>query len=520
VSIFEFKDLQPKWKDRGAIPNIRLTCRRFCALSSHLLIRKVYVDITQPETVDRLQRIAANASLAKGVREVYLRVHFYNPWVAASFENFAASVESEWGQRCVSRSYSEQYHQERTVWEFDQIAWNFIRRLDRTVADDASHHGLEEQSTNNDADTLNPYQIRPRSVLQRAYDLYKTGYESQCRIMQNGGFISVITQSLLKFKDLRSLTIYDHDLNNNYDPGSTIRIPTDDHVGQEAALVSVFSRPMVWEDAQWIEPTEEIWKGVPVELLVEIPIAIGETKGILVDYLHIKVTAAPDYARLPTDPATLNSLTTALKSMGLFQFCFNPCGASGCGPWWVSDGDGRVRRAEGNRKSAAELQAFDNYIGAILDCDSIEHADINLGDFWYGAGFDSIRNVPTCLGSSWFRNSASAPASSGIKSLQLTQLPLTMRDLEIFIKALDDDEEVEIQLIEVYLCNGTWKQFLDALRMAERKNIQISFTYPLGGGLDSMDQEVYSSVFSRFDPDRGSLAEQFIRGKIDRNPLE
>ncbi|KAI7971542.1 hypothetical protein EIK77_001418 [Talaromyces pinophilus] len=519
VSIFEFKDLQPKWKDAGSIPNIRLTCQRFCALSSHLLIRKVYVDISKPETIDRLQSIAADAGLAKGVREVYLRLHFYHSWVAASFKNFASSVESEWRQRTSPQDYFDEYHLQGCILRFEQIAYSFIRRLDRTVVDDASHHGLEQQSTDNDLDTPGVHVFRPNLVLQQAYKIYKAGYESQNRVMRNGNFNSVFSESLSKFKDLRCVTIYDRELNNNYSPGTTIRVPQEDHVGQEAALVTVFSRPMVWEDSQWIQPNEEIRQGVPVELLVEIPIAIGATK---VDYLDIQVTAAPDYSRLPTSPETLSLLSAAIDSMNVFQFGFQPRCTSGCGPWAVSFNDDAedLTTAGLNAKSAAELEALDRYLGTILDCNCIEYADINLGEFWYSAGFDSIREAPGSLGTSWFHESARP------RSLHLTQVPLTMADLErIVIKAMvvvdddGDDDELEINLQEVYLCNGTWKQFLETLRMAKRNDIKVSFAYLLGGGMDKMDHDAYSLVWRRLE-DGGSMVQQYIRGRTDRNPLE
>lgn len=516
VSIFEFKDLQPKWKDSGSIPNIRLTCQRFCALSSHLLIRKVYVDTSRSETVDRLQSIATDAGLSRGVREVYLRVHFYHPWVAASFKNFAASVESEWRQRVSSQDY---YGEDEPggILEFERIAYNFIRRLDQTVVDDASHHGLEEQSTDSGVDTPRVHQIRPSLVLQQAYKLYKAGHVSQDRIMRNGNFNSLFSKSLSKFKDLRCVTIYDRELNNNYGPGRLTRVPQEDLSGQEAALVTVFSRPMVWEDAQWIQPNEEIRQGVPVELLVEIPIALGTTKGVAVGYLNIQVTAAPDYTRLPTNPETISSLSAAIDSMNVFQFGFQPRCASGCGPWMLDVDDDDAEELRRNAKSAAELQALDKYLGAILDCNCIEYADINLGEFWYGAGFDSIRQAPSPLGTSWFHKSARP------RSLNLTQVPLTMADLErIVTKAMvvdDDDDEIEINLHEVYLCNSTWKQFLETLRTAKRNDLKVTFAYPLGGGMDELDQEAYSLIWGRLD-DGGSMVQQYIRGRTDRNPLE
>jgi hypothetical protein len=42
-----------------------------------------------------------------------------------------------------------------------------------------------------------------------------------------------------------------------------------------------------------------------VELLIDIPVAIGKAKPIFINYLSIEVSAAPDYAQLPTDPDAL-----------------------------------------------------------------------------------------------------------------------------------------------------------------------------------------------------------------------
>lgn len=517
VSIFEFEDLQAKWKDAGSIPNIRLTCRRFCVLSSHLLIRKVEVDITKPETVGRLQSIAADVGLSKGVREVYLRIHFYHYWVAASFENFAASVQSEWRQRLsIYYYYDEPDRKQSSTWKFEHIAWDFIRGLDRAVPESATRRGLEGKRADTDDDALTFNQVRSNLVLQRAYKFYKAGYESQDRMMQNEGLISLLSKALSKFKNLRRVTIYDRESKNNYNPGALICLPQEDHPGHETALVSVFSRPMVWEDAQWIQPTEEIRQGVPVELLIEIPIAIGETKGIMVDYLDIQVTAAPDYTRLPTNPEILSSLSAAMESMSLFQFGFQPRCASECGPWTMDVDDVTGARTGSNSKSAAELQALDKFLGAILDCKSIEHADINLGEFWIGAGFDSVFHTPTSLGTSWFHR------PGRIRSLNLLQVPLTVQDLERFVTNAmveDDEYKAEISLEGIYLYNGTWKHFLDTLRTARRDNIKIGISSPLGGGLDEMNQGSYSSLFGgRLDD--GSLIQQFIRGIIDRNPLE
>lgn len=90
IPIFELASLRSDDDDerRDTSPNLRLTCRLFNVLSSPLLLSVLEVDISRPETVSRLQGIAANPYIAKGVKLLDIRVHFYHPWVAATYENF------------------------------------------------------------------------------------------------------------------------------------------------------------------------------------------------------------------------------------------------------------------------------------------------------------------------------------------------------------------------------------------------------------------------------------------------
>ncbi|KAJ4291419.1 hypothetical protein N0V88_006012 [Collariella sp. IMI 366227] len=62
---------------RNDIKNSRLVCRRFCDVSSQLLVRLVRVRFDEP-SLARLEAISRHPAIAKGVRVVQVVLHFYN----------------------------------------------------------------------------------------------------------------------------------------------------------------------------------------------------------------------------------------------------------------------------------------------------------------------------------------------------------------------------------------------------------------------------------------------------------
>ncbi|CAJ2503687.1 Uu.00g110810.m01.CDS01 [Anthostomella pinea] len=69
------------------VQNLRLTCRRFCEASSHLLIHTVCVAM-EPQSVSRLGLIAAHPSISKGVRRIKVLLHYYHSQLAGDFRRF------------------------------------------------------------------------------------------------------------------------------------------------------------------------------------------------------------------------------------------------------------------------------------------------------------------------------------------------------------------------------------------------------------------------------------------------
>ncbi|KAK0639497.1 hypothetical protein B0T16DRAFT_463165 [Cercophora newfieldiana] len=79
------------------IKNCRLTSRRFCDASSHLLVRVVRVDI-RPSAIARLEAIAKHPIISKGVRAVAISLGHYSPESAQRFDLFFHSQYHKLGR--------------------------------------------------------------------------------------------------------------------------------------------------------------------------------------------------------------------------------------------------------------------------------------------------------------------------------------------------------------------------------------------------------------------------------------
>jgi hypothetical protein len=73
----------------GHVKDIRLTCRRFCNTSSHLLLDLVCVEMT-PQSLAQFEDISRHLLISKAVRTVRVLAHFYNSAMADRFGVFAS----------------------------------------------------------------------------------------------------------------------------------------------------------------------------------------------------------------------------------------------------------------------------------------------------------------------------------------------------------------------------------------------------------------------------------------------
>ncbi|KAG4282099.1 hypothetical protein FPRO06_11002 [Fusarium proliferatum] len=479
------------------IPSLRLTCKRFCLLCSDYAVRRCgTLDFSRPESVVLFRQVLDNRRIAEGVREVNVRLHFYHPWIAASLDNFTAAVLSEWGQRV-------QVFQAIDTNSGGQITFESL--MQRFV-NEAHMHNDESVELSTSRNTAKPTNFAD-SVLQHAYRKYKERYDSQVRSHGEGAFALVMAGTLTRLPNIRYVMLHDGVLTNNYDLGRKFDpVGEQDTSAQAGILVEVLSRPMLWEEARWIQPNESIWPGVPTRLLVDIPLALGAVDSLLIDQLSIHVSAAPDYTTMQLSSDERGKLSDAIKRVDLLQFSFQPRCRSGCGPW--------IRNEEDNDtvRTATEMEVINKYLGAIFNAGCISHADINLGEFWYSLGLKSILAAPTSvgIGFTW-------PPGTNLRSIHLTEMSVTTTELGRLAAALDAGSEISLFLVHIRV--GFWRDALQTLRDGLRDPQSVSIRHPLGGEVQDLTQEEVESVFGSRHTEEGTKAECYVMGRMVENPL-
>ncbi|WYZ39720.1 hypothetical protein EsH8_IV_000061 [Colletotrichum jinshuiense] len=509
LSIFELAIAHRQSHRRELVPILRLTCRRFRDISSHLLLDRTTVDISRPETIDRFRGIAQNPSIACGVRSVYLRLHFYHPTAAQSIGNFARAIRAEWEERLLG-SWGNNASSQEDQLNIDDIMGPFWKELDNMI----NSTGIENCNMGQFEDTTTTLALR------EAYALYKARFDSQSLMPQGKQFAEFFAEAFASMVNVSSLTIFDGDIDNNHAPGAKVKAKAGDREAHHRALVEVLSRPMLWEDVRqtfphpmllqdinWVGPPQQSWSLTPLGLLIDIPTAIGKRQGVRLDYLSIHLTAAPDYTLLIKEPESLRQLSTSIQSMDLFQFQFKPCTHRSVD---LEDGSTTLAR------TGEEMRALNQYLGAIMSGGSIAYADINLGEFWYSLGVSSVFNAPASLGVDFHW-----PRKSKLQSILLVEVVLTVAQLQELASSLNEGSEFRMHMVRL-TGNDTWREALDVLRLRLIRPQSVSIKFPLVDDFSGWNRDAWKHAFHE-DPEAKSSgysrADRFVAGDDIPNPL-
>ncbi|EWZ30368.1 hypothetical protein BFJ65_g18149 [Fusarium oxysporum f. sp. cepae] len=481
-----------------SISRLRLTCQRFCLLCSDYAVRRCgTLDFSRPESVKLFRQVLENPRIAEGVCEVNVRLHFYHPWIAASLDNFTAATLSEWGQRAHIFDEPIGINSDGQM-SFECLIQRFVNDIhmpnDESVEPSISRNRADETSY-------------PKGILQHAYGKYKERYDSQILLHGDGAFALGIAEIMARLPNIRHVTLHDGVLENNYDLGRKFDpIDEQDTSAQANILIQVLSRPMLWEEARWIQPSEFIWPGVPTGLLVDIPLALGAVDLLVIDQLSIHVSAAPDYTTMQLSRDDQDKLSDAIKRLDLLQFSFSPRCRSGCGPW--------IKNGEENDtiRTAREMEVINEYLGAIFNAGCIAHADINLGEFWYSLGLKSMLAAPASVGIGFMW-----PLGSDLRSIHLTEISVNIMQLGALAAALGIGSEVSLFLVHIRV--GSWRDALQTLRDGLRNPQSVSIRHPIGGEVQNLTEDQIESAFGSRHTEEGTKAECYAMGRMVENPL-
>ncbi|KAJ3483463.1 hypothetical protein NLG97_g7302 [Lecanicillium saksenae] len=184
-------------ESRNEIQNIRLVCRRFCHVSSHLLMSAVRVGCSE-ESLRRLDEISRHSVFSRGVRSVRLVLHFYN----SSFRNlneFIAHYTNEADFQILSQDRPG-------MWELLNVSEQDGARMIAEGRAVVSKLRQLTESNSSDADA------GLRSRVEEVHQRYIASLDKQKSLIESGHFTSVFGSAIARMPAAHDLEIHDSDV--------------------------------------------------------------------------------------------------------------------------------------------------------------------------------------------------------------------------------------------------------------------------------------------------------------------
>ena len=450
------------------IKNLRLTCWRFCNVSSHLLLPLVRVELNSA-SVARLDTISKHPTISKSVRAVRVVVDYYDYELAKDIALFA---------------------------EFS--AYNLRERTDLTEAmakDDSVESNLElirksrelENSwTSFAADTVGDAaltaNLRGIDLLRRAHDEYRSRTADQTQVYKNGAFVRSVATAIGQMPLATRLEFREFEFGaGRWKLTGSFREGDDDYYLWQMLL------PMRWHvGRQWALGTPH------ADVLVDLPIAVHET-GTMLKGLDLEISSLPDphESFSPADMRKVSMAVQQVKDMNVHMGCS-----------YLADSE--------SANNPAYLEYCHQYIGALFNTDSTEDISLDLQCF-----ASEVMPPVTDLGSLMtFR------LWENLVAVTWQSVALYQADFKRFFQLLQQPLQY-LQLTSVHLLSGSWAETLEILRAGPTGGY-VTLSSPRGAECEDLGDEEKARIFKRADYEHWtkSLAEKYIIGYSEHNPLK
>lgn len=198
--------------DTGHVKDVRLTCKRFCKVSSHLLHHRVTVEVTQ-EALTRLENIWSHPDIYRGVEHVAISFRLFAAEFAHNSYQFALHLYSQLSNDLHHYQYSDNGDEEERqkilhdVTEIRAIlaSWSKCMLENSDVREDNGSFaaGLEKGIAQETSGHL--------LVLKKAYEQYRHRFDQQQQLLASSTFTNAVVYACTRFPKFGKLELYDHD---------------------------------------------------------------------------------------------------------------------------------------------------------------------------------------------------------------------------------------------------------------------------------------------------------------------
>ncbi|RYP57085.1 hypothetical protein DL769_009707 [Monosporascus sp. CRB-8-3] len=449
------------YRDAGRkdIENIRLVCRRFCNVSSQLLVRLVRVSFNEP-SLARLEEISRHPTIAKGVRAVRVVLHFHNFSFTDldSFISYHADVVED--QVNIS--------DRATPWELSNIPKQTVSEM---IANGRAVVSTLRRLASADLDDDGGYvedDKNHRARLDGIHREYLILLEKQESLIKSGKFSRVVGSAIARMPGARRLDFGDADF--GYLKEQRLMIPGGDVWG---ALYRLMLQPITGYHAKT--------HGLELpnyECIVNVIDAV-RSAGALLNSIDIKLSTLGYPRGLVPAPDIRREFSSGMQQLKEF----------------VCECEDRL-----NEQDAGDLSEF---LSACLDTPSLQKLSLDMR----GSGVERTRiDVGQIMGSK---------SRHKLTDIFLRHVAMDLSKLVLFLERLPQSMSC-IHQEDVRLLSGTWKEALDALQ--KKRSHIILLSLPQGAECDNMSPKDYKRIFGKDTYGYRSEAEIYITSRIPLQP--
>jgi hypothetical protein len=435
------------------IQNVRLTCRRFCGASSHLLLDYICLEL-EAESLSRLLEISQHPTISKGIRAVDIRLTYYHSQVTNNLRTFAAMLLHLFENDC------EQNERNRSR----RVTWMPVTNLP-----DADYAVIQAQSkiiilvwrTFAESGNTIPGSEAFVEALRACHRIYQQRYQDQKRLLESEVFVQATATALAQMPSARVLMFEDA-------PDAIRRREADQ------PFYHVIDDPLRL-GKRYIDPFEP-WKFEHLELDYQEPLDIAvrilaalPRAGVTVRRLKMRLSGTGDTSLLVPSPTIREDLSLLAKRLNEFSFYFRrlPVGSE--------------------IKVTRDIYQF---LSPILDSDSLEKLALDIGSDLQTPG-----PMPLSIGP--VLNLQKRP---NLRRLSLEGVAIHGDQLHRLVDSLMLKGDrlhggVAISFKSLHLLSGSWAGVLDDLRAKAGRYSSIE--NPLGAERESMPEEELDRIFNR-----------------------
>lgn len=423
------------------IQSIRLTCRRLCEISSHLLVPCMHITPTL-SSLEHLDQVLSHPLISRGLRLLCVSVPILEVGVAEDFNRFCDL--SLYKLLDLLECYCPYPGQPEAIAERIK---DFIKKGDHAWYGLHALKGSGLINFDNDADLDLPRLSLRRLLLRlllREHVRYRELHQKQQEILWSGRFTRTVAAAAARSLSGICLHITDilspTDLEGR-DPYN-LRKALDDDPYLDVDLEFLIKSTRVLEGQRWKELDLDHTFKFPQSILYELPLAICAAGATLTGFvIDTSSPFDPPFPTLNITQEQISALGRVFKNLEAFEFRM---------PGYI------------------EGEGFPSYLSAVTGARKIRNLSLGSGfiqDPTANPIFNLIALVPVRISGTWDR----------LETLTLENYAMHLNELRRLLGVLKPGVNILFDGIE--LLSGTWEEALGCIRSKAGLGSQVIVPY-------------------------------------------